>query len=639
MFGKRFQTLKKSAWATGVFLTAFATAAGAPAGSATKEMAVIASPDGRGRVEIYFNDPGRLSYELFRDDRLVVEKSPLGIIVDGVDLGSGVEPAGSFAVKTVNETSATRGKHPVAADHCNTAAIPLRHQGSGKAWQLELRVYDDGLAFRYIVPGQGSLRISGESTGFQLPSDAALFFQQNTKNGEGIYRKQNLGRINSIMGIPVTAALPENAGYLAITEAAVYNYSGMTLQSANDRVLRAIFEDDQSWTVEADSDSPLRSPWRGIMVAKDLNGLVNCDIAHNLSPAPSPELFPGDLSWIQPGRALWSWWSEGTGDLARQKRYADAAQKLGFEYILVDEGWERWAPTENQYWAMIKELVDYAGDRGVKVWVWKHYGKLMDEKYRADFFRKVKAAGVVGVKIDFMDSESQGLIRFYQDALEDAAEYKLMVNFHGANKPAGESRTYPNEMTREGLRGLEYNRGIIAPNPASYNATLPFTRFLAGHGDYTPVTFNYWKMGKTSSAHQLATAIVFTSPITHYADKPENFLANPKTAPALPVIKAIPTVWDETIVLPGSEIGELAAFARRSGKTWFIGVLNGGDRKTIRLRLDFLPEGKYQAILLSDHPYDKTGLSRVDQTVSAGDELEINMRRGGGFVAMIKSSG
>ncbi len=592
----------------------------------------LSSPDGNLKAGFY-NQAGKLGYDLSFNGKTVIETSPLGIIVDGVDLGQGSELPASVSIRTVKETIPVRGNHTIGQNYYNTAMLSLKT--GAVSWQLEARVFNDGFGFRYLMPGKGSLTINGEATGFKIPAQSLVYFQTNTVNNEGIHQKRAIEQVNATAGMPVTVKLPDAAGYLALTEAAVYHYSGMSLKTANDRLERGVFLDDQSWPLEAKPDAPAQSPWRVVMVAKDLNGLVNCDLSYDLSPDPEPRLFADADSWIKPGRALWSWWSEGTGGLARQKRYADEAQKLGFEYILVDEGWERWSPKEDEYWAMVKDLTDYARTKGVGVWLWKHWGKLKDEKYRDEFFSKVKASGAVGVKIDFMDNESKAMIDFYEAALQDAAKYKLMVNFHGANKPTGESRTYPNEMTREGIRGLEYNRGIIAPNPASYNATLPFTRFLAGHADYTPVTFNFWKMGNTSYSHQLATAIVFLSEVTHYADKPENFLDNPKTAPALEVLKALPTVWDETVVLPGSEIGEVAAFARRSGDRWFLAVLNGGGAKNLSLNLSFLAPGKYRATVLTDQMSVKNGFNRADKTVGPADKLEAKMRKAGGFVAMI----
>ncbi len=282
------------------------------------------------------------------------------------------------------------------------------------------------------------------------------------------------------------------------------------------------------------------------------------------------------------------------------------------------------------------ELVDYAKTKGVDVWVWKAHQMILDDERRNYYFANVKQTGAVGVKIDFMDSESHKKLEFHEKALIDGARHKLMINFHGANKPAGESRTYPNEMTREGIRGLEYNKFSLTPLTPEHNCGLPFTRLLAGHADYTPVTFNPKKLGKTSYAHQLALPIALFSSVTHYADKPEMYLENPPAAPAIEIMKKLPATWDETIVLPQSQIRELAAFARRKGDVWYVGVLNGSGRRDITIETDFL-DGPGHAVVLSDEMDNPAAFRRQEIELDSDGKIEAAMRPGGGLVAMITS--
>jgi hypothetical protein len=322
----------------------------------------------------------------------------------------------------------------------------------------------------------------------------------------------------------------------------------------------------------------------------------------------------------------------------------DYASDFGFEYYLVDAGWEEnWSKPGKDKWALLRELTSYAAGKKVGIWVWKRWktGKtegiemtgLNDPAMRREFFRLCKEAGVVGVKIDYMDSEAKSMVDFYTDVLKDAAVAKLMIDFHGANKPTGESRTYPHEMTREGVRGLEYNKWSALP-PAHY-ASLPFTRFLAGHGDFTPCTFNPQMLKGTTFALQLATAVCYTSPVMFYADKPELYLKTP----AVDVMKAIPSVWDETVVLPGSKIGDLAVIARRRGSTWFVGIINGGAARSYKLDLSFLGKGRFAGVQLADNPQRPDDLVRKEATVQAGSTFDVNLNAGGGFVAMFKSAG
>jgi len=213
----------------------------------------------------------------------------------------------------------------------------------------------------------------------------------------------------------------------------------------------------------------------------------------------------------------------------------------------------------------------------------------------------------------------------YQALLRTSAEHKIMVEFHGANKPAGESRTWPNEMTREAIRGLEYR---AMETRARHNTTLPFTRFLAGHADYTPMHFGE-RRKETSWAHQIASAVVFTSPLMIYGAHPKSILENPATD----LIRTIPSVWDETFVLPVSEIGEVAAFARRRGDKWFLGIMNGPNARTVKIDLGFLGKPSYQGMLVKDQ-LNEAAAVRIERTnATHKDSLAIEMRAGGGFVA------
>jgi alpha-glucosidase len=233
--------------------------------------------------------------------------------------------------------------------------------------------------------------------------------------------------------------------------------------------------------------------------------------------------------------------------------------------------------------------------------------------------------GVAGVKIDFFDHEAKEVVDYYQTLLKETAEHHLLVNFHGSNKPTGESRTWPNELVREAVKGMEASK---LTNRARHDAALPFTRFLAGPADYTPVHFGA-RRGDTTAAHQVATAVVFTAPLLTYGAHPKTLLEHP----AAPLIKTIPTVWDETIVLPPSAVGEVAAFARRSGDTWYLAVVNGSGPRTLCVPLTFLGPGDFQSFAVRDRDGDPATL-RIEETVARrGDTATIDLSAGGGFVA------
>jgi len=293
---------------------------------------------------------------------------------------------------------------------------------------------------------------------------------------------------------------------------------------------------------------------------------------------------------------------------------------LGFEYQVVEGLWRRW--TDEQ----LRDLVTFSNERHVGILLWVHSRDLRDAAARRALFEKLHAFGVAGVKVDFFDHEAKDVIDLYHDILRGTAANHLICDFHGANKPAGESRTWPNELTREGVYGFEHR----AQAWATHNTTLPFTRYLAGHGDYTPVVFGD-RRKETSWPHQIATAAIFTSPLLVYGGHPQSLLDNP----AAELIEALPSTWDETIVLPGSSIGEAAVFARRKGEEWFIAALNGPEARAIKVELKFLGPATYRAMLVRDDP-DNAAAERIERTTVARQRaLTIDLRAGGGFIARL----
>lgn len=593
------------------------------------------NPSSQISANVYTNSDGQLVYHVKRSGTTIINESSLGISVDGVDLGNNVE-TGRVKVKKVNETYHTRGVHSIAVNNYSSAMLPVKHIPSGTRYFVETRTFEDGFAYRIIVPGEGHRTVDQERINWTLPEGSMVWYQPNTENYEGIYRKTEPGKIEkqANIGLPVTLELTDGT-YAAITEAAVFNYSGASLQATGQNTLTGTFLDDAAGFK---IDGKITTPWRVTMTGPTLNDLVNSDIVSNLCPAPDKTLFPNGMhtAWIKPGRSLWHWWSMENPSYEAHKSWIDATSKMGLEYYLVDEGWWHWKKEGQDNWEMLKEFVDYANQRHVGVWVWKSYPDrrkvpgIYDKQPRIDFFRRCAEIGVKGIKIDFMETESKELIDFYENALKEAAGFKLMLNFHGANKPTGESRTYPNEMSREGIRGLEWNKW--SDLPADHYASLPFTRFLAGHGDFTSCTFNPAFLKGTTFTLQLATAILYTSPVIHWADKHELYMESP----ALEIIKIIPSTWDETIVLKNSKIGELAAFAKRKGNDWFVGIINGGKQKEYTIDLSFLREGKYNVVTIKDVIGKPTEMNVENSLLGRTGNLTVKMDAGGGFVAYFK---
>lgn len=573
---------------------------------------------------------GALTYELNFHGKTVIELSSLGLKTISKEIGKNAILDKPERYK-IDETYPWLGVHSLATNKCNGAKIKINENNS--SWILDIRVFNDGVAFRYLLDVPKNDTIIADNTTFKIPTGSTVWSQNNIIAYEGKYKNQLIDSIKNgeNAGPPLTIQLKDNNGYVSITEAGLVNFAGMSLMSDGNRGYKA------NLAGKVSVNEQVQSPWRVIMVTSDLNALVNNDLVPNLSPKPDSILFPKgfDTDWIKPGRCVWSWLADKREvKIENMKEFSKMASELGFEYNLVDEGWGNWKEEGKNKWDLLRELVDYSKPLGVKIWVWKAYpdrkgiAGIKDSLSRREFFSKCNAAGVVGVKIDFFNSEKQEIIDFYQNALRDAAKCQLMLDFHGANKPTGESRTFPNEMTREAIRGLENQ-----PPWATFNTILPFTRYLAGHADFTPVHFGK-RIGETSWAHQIASAIVFTSPLLVYGADPKSMLENP----FVDLIKSIPSTWDETIVLPQSAIGELALFARRKGDTWFIAALNGTTARQVKIKLSFLSKGKYKAIIAKDEKTDQHTAIKEELILSNNKYLTVNLNAAGGFVALLSKT-
>ena len=605
---------------------------------------IVKSPDGQTRFELFVNSyyPGLprvkgIYFNLFYKNILITH-SVLNFSLNGLPLNK--EP-GIKAVKTfkVNETYGWQGVHSLAHNHYNGANVSI--SGSAMISTIEIRVFNDGIAFRIISPGTANdNRVPDEETVFNLPSGSTLWYHDMEMHYESVHVKKKIDEVKDGEWVapPATFKLPQGI-YASLTEAALENYPGMTLQAngKNGLVtrlpqhvptnypyrLRYSPEDTERLKKPAVITGKITTPWRVIIIGKDLNTLVNSDIVSNLNPPPDPEFFPKGIQteWIKPGRAVWKYLNGGgDGTLEVMKHFTDGAAALGFEHNILEGFWTRWTD------AQLKDLVDYSKQKGVGIWLWKHSKSLRNPASRDSFFRKCNALGITGAKIDFFDHEAKEVIDLYSAILKEAARYHVLLDFHGANKPTGLARTWPNSLTYEAVKGMEASKIV---DRATHETTLPFTRLLAGPAEYTVMLFSE-RRKNTSWAHQIASAAILSAPMLTYAANPDTILANP----AVEIIKSIPATWDETIVLPGSEIGELAAYARRKGDAWFVAVMNGVEPKKIKIPLKFL-KGNYKALIAKDDAGNPASVIMESKNYTASDVIELDLVSGGGFIARL----
>ena len=581
----------------------------------------VASPDGKAVITV--TDDDGLSYSVTFDGREVVAKSRFGIVADGIDLGAAAK-LGKSSSHRIRESYSMFGGHAQAHNNCRETTLAVS-SAAGEVYKLDVRAYNDGVALRARLAAKEGRKIDGETTEWKLCGNPVSWYQTDFGSYEGVFQQARLEDLPAAgkIPLPVTFSLP-GGGFAMATEANLVHYSDLGVQVSTNHSLRAFFHANQGgWTL----NEAVVQPWRVTLLARNLNDLANSDLVRNLCPAASPEL--SKAAWVQPGRSSWQWWSSGGHKYPEQRQWVDWTKQLGFEFYLVDEGWKGWKDDGWDAWACLREVCDYANTNGVKIWAWVHSNEVSSPKTRTNFLDRAVAAGVVGVKIDFEPEANLRWVNWYEETLRDAAARKLMVDFHGANKPIGRDRTWPNELTRESIRGHEYHISRYRRAlPPEHDCILPFTRYVIGAADYTPTVFNPKELRGYTWARELAQAIIFTSPFLCYADHPQNYLNNP----AVDVLKAIPSTWDETVVLPGSEIGKCAAFARRKGKVWFIGAINGKEPTTLNIPLYFLGRGTYQMIQLGDAPGRDDAWQRDESTVRRGAPLCLSFRPGGGCV-------
>ncbi len=561
----------------------------------------VQSPDGH--VELLFTvAKGRLFYEVSRDGFLAADRAPLGLVLPDCDLSDGL-CLKDESRSVIDETySIPAYKKSVCANHANT--IALTFEKAGHTMAVEGRAYDDGAAVRMILPGEGTGVVDHEATAFAVPQGADPVYgmkwlcsyedQYHPIPREDLYQ--------NIYAFPLLVHAGGNLWAL-YAEASVFgDYGGGNLQSdpEDPAVLHVMKAVDKLTGIT--SELPMKTPWR-VVITGSLNDLVTSNLLENLNP----ESIVKDPSFIRPGVCAWSWMSEhdSASDPKRMRDYVDFAQEMGWPYSLVDGGWPGHVD--------IPELVRYAAPKGVKIWIWEHSRELRDPAVAEEKMKLWSGWGVVGLKIDFFESDSQERVSQFELLARLAAEYRLMLNFHGCLRPSGYSRVWPHILSYEAVQGGEYLDHFSSFTPggpdAAHNCTLPFTRNAMGPMDYTPVCYRSYVTG-TTDAHQTALPLIFTSYILHIGEKKENVESNP----CAPFLKKLHTSWDETKLLEGYP-ASYVTMARRSGEEWFVGGICARRPRNSTVRLDFLTADTYEMELYRDD------LSDLRPTDAAKDAL------------------
>lgn len=630
----------------------------------------IASPDGK--LVMTVHNGGKLTYDLSLDGRTLIAESPMGFSFNGEkDMDGDFTVTGSPAVSSGTEawTPVVKNRHAECSVPYNTITLDLREKsGDFRNMGLEIRMMDGTAAFRYTLYGNmkvGMRYITKELTGFSLPADAALYksdFVYETESGhpfkssqEGEFKRTPVRDLEA--GVP--AGLPcliqaDSGTWVAVTEAHIDNFPAFHIAAGETdggrRMLRPcltpLFTEPETGLC-ARFDEEFTSSWRVIMVADSPGRFIESDVIQSLNPPCAI----ADPSWIKAGMSAWdNWWTKDVKmEMPVIRKYIDLAAAEDWPYMLVD--WT-WYGTHTRPDAIITKpaeqidmpgIIRYAADRGVKIWLWLRSEDTNNNDAWREAFPLFHKWGVVGVKIDFMDREDQDMVNWYRRIIKACADNQLMVDFHGAYKPDGIERTYPNMMTREGVMGNEYNKWSDRVTP-EHNVTLAFTRMIAGPMDYTPGGFrNVTPAGHDTSAAasvintraaELSKFVIYESPFMVFCDHPDNVLGQPGSD----FLKGMPTEWDDTRFLGGLP-DEYIAVARRSGSKWYIGVMGNSVARELTLDLSFISTGPLQVEYWQDGKKaskDPADLSHGTLKLKAGAPMKVKLAPSGGFVATVE---
>lgn len=572
------------------------------------------SPNRSVSFTVVGNSDGELTYAVERNGQAVIENSKLGFESDVADFTKGLRFVKEVRAVVDETYSIPAGKKAVYNNHANE--MTLEFACGAYTFVLCARAYDDGAAFRYRVLSEVErpMKVKREATNFTLAEAYDdLWLQQWVPSYEGTYDRTGWeDKEGRDYGMP-SLFHADNGGWVMITEAEVYNtngsYCSCHLRGAGDRTMALEFAPEEM-------GSPLRcklpfsSPWRVIVATDDLNEMVNTTINYNLNPPSTME----DTSWIKPGRCLWGWWEymNSAQLYTEQRNYVDFAAAMGFEGLTVDADWDiTW----------LKELCDYAHSKGIVVWLWSAMQYIDTPEKAMEKIPLWAGCGVDGLKVDFFQNDSQHTMWQYEMIAKMMTEHKLMINFHGATKCMGEGRTWPNFMTAEGIMGIEHYMWSGLPD-AKHNCTVPFTRNVVGPMDYTPTGFSN-KNRNTTLAHQMALSVVYESGASHIAASIYYLEAWRGTD----FLRRMKPVYDEIKVLSGFP-GHHAAIMRRSKEEWLVGCITN-EAMIVRLKLDFLPEGEFEADIYEDD-YSGELMKVKRRKVTSADVLELPLLKSGG---------
>lgn len=622
----------------------------------------LSSPDKR--IKISVNVKEKISYSVSFNGESFLNNSYLQLNLDQLKLGANAK----LLKKTLSSVNSSSGpvvplKNSTVSNQYNLLRLDFKGDFS-----VEFRAYNDGIAYRFITNKRDSISITSEDVHIAFSNKVKVAYLETAgfKTAyEILYRQNELGKVDKSK-MSVLPMLFDNGKYKALfSEADLYDYPCLFVKATDDQTIEATFpkaplafgeDGDRSKKILKEANYIAKTvgkrsfPWRFLVITDKDEQLAANEMVYKLS---TPNQLK-DTQWIKPGQVTWEWWHNAyvygvdfkSGyNQDTYKYYIDFAAKFGIPYIIMDEGWAKTTlnPFEPNPTINLQELIAYGKSKNVKIVLWFTW---LAVENNFNIFETLERWGIAGVKIDFMDRSDQWMVNYYTRVAKEAAKHHILVDFHGAFKPAGLEVAYPNVLSYEGVVGMEQNigGGLATPNN---NLFLPFLRNAVGPMDYTPGAMRSahkkdykpsWvnTMSIGTRAHQLAMYIVFESGFQMLADNPFNYLREPETTS---FITSVPVTWDETKVLDG-RVGEYIVKAKRKGEKWFIGAMGNDQTHDLKAKVSFLKPGiNYQITLIQDGinaDFQAMDFKKIIKPIKAGEIIDIKMVKDGGYVAVIE---
>ena len=629
----------------------------------------LSSPDGNIVFTLSANETVP-AYSISYKKSIIIQQSSLNVVIEGMGLLQKAVINKVAAIKEVNENYILAvGKASRVNNHYRQTVISLQDKiNAAYKIDIEIKVFNDGLAFRYLFPKQKSktsLVLLDEKTDFNFTGDPivkALPLPNFTSSHEGFYITAPLSKLqeDTLLDMPALFQLPHKI-YVAITEAALLDYAGMYLIKNKGIISSRLSPLPNQTAIKVKATFPHKSPWRVFLISDRMGALIESNIITSLNEPSKIK----DTRWLQPGTTTFPWWNgtiipdsvKGGNNFETNKYYIDFCAANNIKYhTIVEYGGHEWYTNDGEGYQPgknfditkpvegldMKRICDYAKTKNVGVRVWTHWKALYPKLDEA--FAIFEKWGLSGMMVDFMDRDDQEMVNIQTEILQKAAAHHLHIQFHGAYKPTGLHRTYPNEFTREGAMNYEYDKWdkLITPNR---DIDIPFTRMLAGSTDYHLGGFNALPVEKFiaqnskpyvmgTRCHMLAMYVVLENYQGMVCDYPDAYIGQP----GFEVLQHMPVTWDETKVLE-AEVGKYIAIARRNKNSWYIGTITDSIARKISINLNFLPAGKYVATMYSDAADANENANHLTQQnimVDKNKIIPLSLAAGGGNIVILK---